>query len=126
VIDFTQYKTRKELESFCEALFLQVSVLKKDNSSLSDQVQHAEHLLKTSNVPSVGAEPCTTEKLILRELDRLDQSSKLASLETEEIKNLKMLVEALITLRKKEPLKESKPIKKKIDAQELLSIVRDK
>lgn len=126
MIDFTQYKNRKDLEKFCEALFLQVSVLEKDNISLVDQVRHSEVLLRNSSVPSVGAEPCSTEKMILRELARLDDSSKLSSLETEEVKNLKMLVEALITLRKKEPLKDSKPVvKKPFDAKQLLSIAKD-
>jgi len=126
MINFTEYKSRKELELFCEGLFLQVAALKKHSQSLNEQLEHSETLLKASNIPSIGAEACPTERLILRELKRLDDSSKLTALETEEIKNLKMLVESLVTLRKKEPLKEVKPIKKKIDPQELLSIVNDK
>lgn len=127
-LDLTKFRTLIELKRFTESLFNQHITLKKELIETREKLAHTEDLLKNANVTEVSKKPVEEEVLLreIRVIDRLSQNS-MNGLNIEEVKQLKMLVDALVATRRKDPIKkESK--KKSLDGKssaDLLKMVRD-
>lgn len=48
VVNFQDFKTKKELEKFTEALFKQCLKLRQENDELKDKIEELESLLEMS------------------------------------------------------------------------------
>ena len=125
-INLDKFRDLQEAKKFIEALWEETIKLKKDNAEMKDKLIHAEDLLKNSNVPEVK-KMSKEETLLLREIDVIDGLSKATDkgLSMDETKRLKMLVDSLVAIRRKDPVKpekKKKPISE--SAAKLLSIAK--
>lgn len=124
MIDFTEYKTRKELEKFTETLFGQVQIFQVKIQELESKLAHSEELLKNSeNIPAIEKKK-PEEELLMREIYYLDKLSQQKGLDLSETKQLGILVNSLVALRKNEPTVVPKKAKMQ-NPQELLALIKN-
>ncbi len=121
--DIKSFKSRKELERFAEDLMATNRVITNEIEDLREKLTHCEQMLKQAQeIPNLE------EGLLLREIGVLDTMSKQAGLDLNETKQLKMLIDSLVALRRQkggqEPDNKRKP-KLPNDPSKLISIVKN-
>jgi len=122
LIDFSQYKTEKELKEFCQQLYSTNLVLQNKISNLEEKLEHAEKLVVT---PKVVATEDDLYQLLLREIAYIDNLSKQGGLNSEESKQLKILVDSYVSLRRQNAEKEPKKAKRlPNDPAKLIALVK--
>jgi hypothetical protein len=113
-LNLKNYKNRKELEQFTEQLF-------NTNLALKEKVEHLEKLLLES-MPEISLE----ERLLMREIENMDRLSQSGNLSIDETKQLKMLCDSLVAIRKSKPqVVEEKKNFSDVDPSKLLKLVKD-
>ena len=117
-LDLHRFKTREELESYTESLFIQVGVLQNQIKELEDRLVGKQ----TSEPPKVSLE----EDLLIRELEYMDKLSRTGGLSLDETKQLKMIMDALVALRRVEKGlgEDTKKKPKKQDTAKLLKMIK--
>ena len=124
MIDFTNYKTRKDLESYAISLFTKVAVLQADLEDLKKKLAHAENLLENSNIPAIEKKN-VEEEVLTREIGFLDNLSKMGGLDLEQTKQLSLLVNCLVAVKKGEKIEDQAKRSTKIgDKKKLLELVK--
>jgi hypothetical protein len=121
LIDFSTYKTRKELESFATSLYTQVAILQSKLAELELKTQVASTPTEIAN--SITLE----EQLLLREIKYIDETSRMGGLDLEQTKQLNLLISCLVSIRKgdKEDTKNGKKPIGKLEKAKLLELVRE-
>lgn len=116
-LDLSSYKTREELEEYTKMLFIQVGMLQ-------NQIKDIESQQTTIETPKDDIS--SEESLLLRELGYMDKLSQIGGLSLDETKQLKMIIDALVSLRRVEKglPDEKKSRSKKQDTTKLLQMIK--
>ena len=125
MINFKKYKDRKELEEFCKQLYTTNLTLQNRIESIEKKLKHAEEIIK--NIPIDTATEKDLKELLLREIAYIDKLSKAGGLNSDEAKQLKIIVDAYVALERKnlQPVESKKKSKLPQDPAKLISIVKN-
>lgn len=96
-LDFNKFKTEKELKEFCTQLYNTNLLLQNKIEQLEESIKHTQDLL--TNAPTLATED-DLEKLLMREIGYIDKLSKNGGLNTEESKQLKIMVDSYVALQR--------------------------
>ena len=128
IIELPNFKSIKDAENYAQGLFMQLAAAQAQNKELAEKLEHAESLLKATPSIEIGeGSSDDVEKLLLREIGYLEVQSRIGGLDNDETKRLKMLVDGLVSHRrqKNDQVPERKQSQKRLNTNELLSIVKN-
>jgi len=113
----------KELKDYCKQLYNSSLILQNKIDSLETALTKSNE--EISNIPKTMNES-DVESLLLRELAYVDKLSQGGGLDSDETKQLKMLVDSYVALKRKDALPKGKAkTKLPSDPKELLDIVKN-
>jgi hypothetical protein len=100
VLDFTQFKTLAELQTYANKQFTTIAVMKQKVDEQAAKILHLESLLSSkATVLNVGSEEVEICKI---EINRLYHKTLRGPLEFQEVKVLETLAKLLLSLEGKE------------------------
>lgn len=128
ILDLTQFKTLKDLQSYAEKQYQTIHVLKQKIDDQSAKISHLEILLQSkATVLNVGSEQ---EEIARIEINRLYQKVLRGPLDFAEVKVLETLTKLLLAINGKEvdDKKEKQTTKalKQLSPKELIDIAMQK
>lgn len=128
VLDFTQFKTLAELQTYANKQYTTIAVLKQKNDEQAAKIAHLESLLSSkATVLNVGSEQ---EEICKIELNRLYHKVLRGPLEFQEVKVLETLTKLLLAINGKEvdtkKEKETTKALKQLSPKELIDIAMQK
>ena len=115
-VDFSNFKTLKDLQNYTEDLFTLVASAQAENIKLSDRIRHLESLMmhsKENNVPVASNEL----ELCKLEIERLYKEAKIQPLDDKQIRAFDIYVKCMLAIQGKEAPK-AKPKKQEPISQE--------
>jgi hypothetical protein len=117
-IDFSQFKTLKDLQHYADDLFTLVASEQAENIRLKDRVKHLESLMMHSKDESI---PVASNELELCKLEiaRLYTEAKIQPLDDKQIRAFDIYVKCMLNIQGKE-LPKAKPKKQEVLSQEEL------
>lgn len=126
IIELPNFKSIKDAEKYAEGLFMQLAAAQAQVKELTERLTHAENLLKNGD-KTLDPNTDNVETILTREINYLEVQSRIGGLDMDETKQLKMLVDALVSHRRQrnDQPAEKKQSQKRLSANELLSIVKN-
>ena len=128
VLDFTQFKTLAELQTYCNKQYTTIAVLKQKTDEQATKIAHLESLLSSkATILNVGSEQ---EEICKIEINRLYHKTIRGPLDFAEVKVLETLTKLLLAINGKEvddkKDKETAKALKGMSQKELINIAMQK